>query len=202
MLDSGERDDIFDFRMMTKDLMYDLRMIVGPRTVVNTCTRAMGNANFQGNLHAVEAVFSTLISVLSESAAKHATPEGEQAGKLGRACICHCRSVRRIQAEIPDILGLAERTAIATEILPNFIPFLQKLAASQKWYLQNTVFRFIEAFADWLGAHAVHNRTAFNIVVQGVEHKSLLDECVPAFLAMCQESSRLIASQPTVVVRT
>jgi hypothetical protein len=43
-------------------------------------------------------------------------------------------------------------------------------------------------------------QTAFAIVVQGIDDRVLLDESVPVFLAMCEHSSRLIASQPTVAV--
>eukprot|EP00750_Incisomonas_marina_P015009 INCI18051.3.p1 GENE.INCI18051.3~~INCI18051.3.p1 ORF type:complete len:962 (+),score=128.27 INCI18051.3:108-2888(+) len=169
MGDGGEREDVQDFRLVTKDLIFDLRLIIGPKPVVDTCARAMGNASFKANLHGVEAVFVAVYVANSASAARNAPGD-----------------------------GMGERAAIGNFLFPSLMPYLNSLYASNQWYLQHTAFHFIYEFADWFGQHPEHNSAAFRVVVQGIEHKHLLAECVPAFLAMCECSSQLIASQPTV----
>ena len=46
----------------------------------------------------------------------------------------------------------------------------------------------------------LHLQVAFDLVVQGIEKNELLVHCVPAFLALCRESSKMIAGMPNVAV--
>ena len=139
MGDGGEREDVQDFRLVTKDLIFDLRLIIGPKPVVDTCARAMGNASFKANLHGVEAVFVAVYVANSASAARNAPGDGE----LTRIARFFYNVIRclLLTCMLPFIsfngrAGMGERAAIGNFLFPSLMPYLNSLYASNQWYVK------------------------------------------------------------------